>query len=256
MQAIEGLFRRIRQKAESIPPSPQPEIINEEIHPLHFYPGFKEFAARWNNHAASPTRLGLQATIQTTQRELDGLSSQTGPLQLEVERLKEEQQRQQEIFDAKQNVPKREKFAPLKSANRRWRRAWEDLDRIVQQEKPIRQPLGARLEVARVSLVDLDDEFAFSLEEDAIGFYVAERLRKDPEAIDAFLLRYCAKKGLSGYELKSELRSINCDFFALLRYYTNSVKEVGHEELWANAGEATNRQLRKLAPKSVMVSTR
>jgi len=246
MQAIKELCRRIRHQAESVPPAPQPEIINEETHPLHFYPGFKEFAARWNNHAASPTRLGLQETIQTTQRELDGLSSQTGPLQLEVERLKEEQQRQQGIFDAKQNVPKREKFAPLKSANRRWRRAWEDLDRILQQEKPIRQPMEVRLEAATTSLVDLDDEFAFSLDEDGMKFYVAERLREDPEAIDAFLLRYCEKKGLSRVKPELQLWLINRRFFSLLTYYTNTKGKVIQEDPAASADKATERQLRKL----------
>ena len=256
MQAIQELVRRIRQQAESIPPAPRPEIINEEIHPLRFYPGFNEFVEKWNSHATTPTRIGLQVDIQSAQIEMDKLPNQSSFLQLEIQTLKEEQQGQQKIFDAEQNVPKKEKFPPLKSANRRLRRAREDLDRIVQQEQRIRQPTEARLEAARVSLVALDDEFAFRLEEDAIKFYVAERLRKDPEAIDAFLLRYCARKGLSGHKQESTLRSINYRFFTLLAYYTNTVKKMSQDEHYANTDEATNRQLRKLVPESIMVSTR
>jgi len=246
MRAIQEILQRFRHQEEIVPSAPQPEIINEETHPLHFYPGFEEFAARWNNHAASLTRLGLQETIQTTQRELDGLPSQTGPLQLEVEELKEEQQGQQEIFDAQQNVPKREKLPPLKKAKRKFRRAQEKLNRNseFQQEKRIKKLMEARLETARTSLVGLDDEFGLNLDEDGVPFYIAERLRNAPGVIDAFLLRYCARNGLSGDELKLELQSINYDFFNLLSYYTNTVKEVGHKELWANAAEATRRQLR------------
>lgn len=249
MQAIKELYRRITQQAESVPPAPQPEIINEEIHPLRFYPGFNTFLEEWNSHATTPTRIGLQGDIQSAQIEMAKLPNKSSFLRLEIQTLKEEQQRQRKIFDANQNVPKKERFPPLKSANRRFRRAREELDRISQQEKRIRQSTEARLETAITSLVDLDDEFAFSLEENGVRFYVVERLRKDPEAIDAFLLRYCARKGLSRRRQESELWSINYDFFALLRCYTNPEAALGQEELKAikaNTDEATNRQLRKL----------
>lgn len=246
MPAIRELFRKTGQQAESVPPAPQPEIINEEIHPLHLYPGFNTFVEEWNRHATTLARKGLQLDIQSSQKELDKLPNQSSFLQSEIEILKAERRQQQEIFEAKQDEPKKEKFSPLKRANRRLRRAREKLDRISHQEQQIRQFAEARLKAAIASLVDLDDEFAFRLEENEIKFYVAERLRKNPEVIDAFLLRYCAKKWLSGRRRESELWSINYGFFALLKFYTNTVKEVGQEKLKASTDEATKRQLQKL----------
>lgn len=245
MPAIRELFfRRTGQQAESTPPAPRPEIINEEIHPLHLYPGFNTFVEEWNRHATTLARKGLQLDIQSSQKELDKLPNQSSFLQSEIEILKAERRQQQEIFEAKQDEPKKEKFSPLKRANRRLRRAREKLDRISHQEQQIRQFAEARLKAAIASLVDLDDEFAFRLDENEIRFYVAERLRKDTEAIDVFLLRYCARKGLRGQRQELELEDINYGFFALLRCYTNTVEEVGHEELRASTNEATTRQLR------------
>lgn len=249
MQEIKEFLRRIGQPAESVPPAPRPEIINEVIHPLRFYPGFKEFVIKWNNHATTLPRIGLQKKIQSAQIEMDNLPDESSILRKRIQTLEEERQRRQKIFDAEQNVPKKQKFPPLKSANRRVRKAREELDTISHQEQRIIQSTEARLEAAIVSLVDLDDKFAFRLEGDEIKFYVAERLRKNPEAIDAFLLRYCAKKWLSGRRRESELWRINYGFLALLGYYTNAVKEVGQEGLKAGTDKATKRQL-QIAGKS------
>lgn len=234
---------------EIVPPTPfvpQPEIIDEKSHPLRFYPGFDEFAALWNEHASTDTRLGLKLEIQLAQSDIDNLSNKSTYIGLkeELERRLEEQRKRQEIYNAQKDVPRREKIAPLKSANRRAGKAKQALDISLQQEQRLRKEKDDHLKVAKASLVDMDNEFGLELHEDIVKFYVVERLRKGPEdAIDSFLISFSERKELSERKQRPFLWGINLSFFYLLEQYEDTAKGLVGDEFKANADIATNRQL-------------
>lgn len=235
--------------AEIVQSAPQPEIIDVEKHPLRFYPGFDEFAALWNEHASTDTRLGLQQDIQSAQLEADSPPNEiSGDLKEKIDSRFEVYREQLKIYDAKEDMPKKQKIRPLRNARRRLRKAVEERDRISQQEKKTRQVADERTEVAKASLMDLDNEFGLELHEDIVKFYVVERLRKGPEdAIDSFLISFSERKELSVREQRPLLWGINLSFFYLLGQYDDTKEKVTGEERKVSADKATNRQLGKRA---------
>ena len=61
----------------------------------------------------------MQASIQSAQWDIESLPNESSSFRKELERQLEEQERRRKIYNSKVGVPKREKIAPLKSANRR-----------------------------------------------------------------------------------------------------------------------------------------
>ena len=261
MGAVEWLVRRIGefgrpkplqvsapilQTPPDMPPAPTPEVINIKGHPLEHYPKFDDFVFEWNTHARSDDRLGLHAAVQETQLNLKrGEHPQLASLQAEVQKLRLEQIRQQEIYQQSDD-PRKVKFSPLKRANRTLRQRREELDRVSHQDAKSRQQNELRLAQATLSLVSLDEKFALTfLDEDELRFYLADRLRDDPPAQDSLLVKYFGRRRFRRDRFEGELLRFNFRFIALMHYYDNK-QELEDDKLWAKADEAVQRQMRIL----------
>lgn len=257
-EILRHLFRGVRQRdakiiyitespapldivpAEIVSPAPKPEIIDEKNHTLRFYPGFEEFAALWNKHAATPARLGVQQDILLAQFEANNVRNQRNLSEEDVDKLRAERERQR-VYDARVDMPKKEKRRALNRATGKLRIARKKLERISRQEQ---EDVSTKAKTS--FLVDLDNEFGLGLKDELVKFYALERLRGNQDALDSFLLRYSAKRVPSQLETqRSVLWRTNYGFFDLSRYYDDPKKEFNHKELGASADKATERQLGK-----------
>ena len=227
----------------SVPSPPIPEIIIEEGHPLRLYPGFSEFVKEWNEHASSCTRLDLQADIQSAQLETGKLEPQVYNLESDVEECRTAQRNQRATYKIQPAVPKEIQ----KKTIRNLRREQEEANRKFQQKERDRKTVQARLETATINLAQLDDQFSYELDEKEVQFYIVERLRKNLDAYDDFLLRYFARKGITRKnDLEDALNRMNFDCINLAMYYDGLPNiKIDFKPIWEATYKATARQLDK-----------
>ena len=247
LKVLKGILGKKPEKSQGVPPTEpvhsagSTEIINLEKHCLRNYPGFFEFADKWNKYVKSPSRATLKEATGPALLKNATLLNESARLKEKAERLRAERDSARVRYEAKTGVREAERIA-LKRATRDFRRVWEDLDKTLHSEQVEKE----RQTKARASLTNSDWEFGFTLSEDGTIFYALERLRTDQGAVDQgavdeFFSEDCARKGLIGYARKLALDSLNFRFLSLRRYYSG--EESGSEEAWRLAKKATERQL-------------
>jgi len=225
--------------------SSNPDIIKIEEHPLCYRPHFSEFADLWNYHVVSPERTALKEEVDSALSKIAQFPDETSRLKAIVERLEEERARQQQIFDSQENVSKREKFAPLKRANRNLRRAREKLEKVSIHEGKARKAEDDHFAQASETLAACDLEFGFGLEEDHVPFFAAVRLGEKQRLVDKFFLGYCERLNMTDALKGVMLFGFNLTYFHLAKRLNGDDADVTAEMVRA----AVNRQLDSIGAK-------